>query len=72
MYSYNTFFQIKGTIHPQKKLLKYVMLRTVTKYSTIIITKYTCFHRSREIIQIIAIPEARFELESGKEKTQIP
>jgi len=28
------------------------MFRTVTKYSTIIITKYTWYHRYREIIQI--------------------
>jgi hypothetical protein len=30
---------VKGTLHPQKIFLKYVMLRTITKYSTIIITK---------------------------------
>jgi len=44
--------QFKGTVHLQLIFLKYVMLRTVTKYSTIIITKYTCYHRYREIIQI--------------------
>ena len=32
---------VKGTVHPQKLFFKYVMLRTVTKTSTIIITKYT-------------------------------
>ena len=31
---------LKGTVHPQKILFKYVMRRTVTKHSTIIITKY--------------------------------
>jgi len=42
----------KRTIHPQKIFFKYVkivMLRTVTKNSTIIITWY---HRYRKIIQI--------------------
>ena len=32
---------LEGTVHPQKIFLKYVMLRTVTKNLTIIITKYT-------------------------------
>ena len=45
------------------------MLRTVTKNSTIIITKYTGYHRYREIIQITGGPEARFE--GGKEKTEM-
>jgi len=44
---------IKRTVHPQKILKKYVMFRTVAKNSTIIIiTKYTSYHRYREIIQI--------------------
>jgi hypothetical protein len=43
---------VKGTVHPQKIFFKYVMLRTVTKHSTIIITKFTRYHRYREIIQI--------------------
>jgi len=33
--------KLKGTFQPQKIFFKYVMLRTVTKNSTIIITKYT-------------------------------
>ena len=51
------------------------MLRTVTKNSTIIITKYTGYHGYREIIQITggppftAPPEARFE--GGKEQTEM-
>ena len=32
---------LKRTVHPQKILLKYVMLRTITIISTIIIVKYT-------------------------------
>jgi len=48
------------------------MLRTVTKNSTIIIMKYTWYHRYWEIIQItgaaiVAAQEARFK--GGKEKT---
>ena len=35
------FLSLKGTVHPQKILKKYVMLRTVTKNSTILIPKYT-------------------------------
>jgi len=50
------FFNVKGTVHHQKIFLKYVMLRTVTKNATIIITKYTCYHRYREIIQITGGP----------------
>jgi len=36
-----TGVDFKGTDHPQNLFLKYAMLRTVTKNSTIIITKYT-------------------------------
>jgi len=32
---------LNGTVHHQKTFFKYEMLRTVTKHSTIIITKYT-------------------------------
>ena len=39
-----------------ESVFKYVMLRTVTKNSTIIITKYTWYHRYREIIQITGWP----------------
>ena len=46
----------KQTVHPQKIFFKYVMVRTVTKNITIIITKYTCYHRYREIIQITGGP----------------
>jgi len=37
----NSINILKGTVHPQKIFVKYVMLRTVAKNSTIIITKYT-------------------------------
>ena len=58
--------RLKGTVHPQIIFLKYVMLRTVTKNSTIIITKVTWYHRYRETIQItgtavMAAPDARIE-----------
>ena len=46
----NSYYCIKGTVRSQI-FLKYIMLRTVTKNSTIIITKYTWYHRYREIIQ---------------------
>ena len=45
------------------------MHRPLTKNPTIIITKYTWHHRYREIIQITAAPDARFE--DGKEKTSV-
>ena len=63
---------IKGTVHPQKVFLKYVMLRTVTKNSTIVITKYTRYHRYREIIQITGGPPLRLywkpDLKAGRSK----
>jgi hypothetical protein len=49
----------KGTVHPQKIFLKYVILRTVTKNSIIIITKYTWYHRYREVIQNTGAPLLR-------------
>ena len=48
--------QVKGTVHPQKLKKIYIMLRTVTKNSTIIITKYTWYLWCREIIQITGGP----------------
>jgi len=33
------YCEVKGIVHPQKIFLQYVILRTVTKYSTIIMTK---------------------------------
>jgi len=56
-----SFSDVKGTVHPQKIFLKYVMLTTVTKNSTIIITKYTWYHRYREIIQITGGPTFRLQ-----------
>ena len=53
---------LKGIVHTQKIFFKYVMLRTVTKNSTIIIMKHTRYHGYREIIQIT---------EGGKEKTEM-
>ena len=50
---------VKGIVHSQKIFFKYVMLRTVTKNSTTIITKYTRYHRYREIIQISGGPPLR-------------
>jgi len=50
---------LKGTVHPQKIFLKYVMLRTVTKNSIIKLTKYMGYHRYREIFQIIGGPPLR-------------
>ena len=40
-FSMCTKYSLKGTVHHQKIFFKYVMLRTVTKNSTLIITKYT-------------------------------
>jgi len=51
---------LKGRVLPQKIFLKYVILRTVTKISTIIITKYTWYHKYREIIKITVGPPLRF------------
>ena len=48
---------VKRTAQPQIIFLKYVMLRT--KYSTIIITKYTRYHRYGEIVQITGGPPLR-------------
>jgi len=56
---FNNQNHVKGTVHLQKIYFKYVMLRTVTKNSTIIITKYTWYHRYREIIQITRGPRLR-------------
>jgi len=55
----NELMIVKGTVHYQKIFLKYLMLRTITKNSTIIITKYTWYHRCREIIQITGGPPLR-------------
>jgi len=46
---------LKWTVHPQIILLKikYVMLITVNKNLTIIITNYTWYHKYKEIIKII-------------------
>ena len=52
LFTLQTNFYVKGTAHLQNTILKYVMLRTVSKHSTIIITVYTWYHRCREIIQI--------------------
>ena len=66
----------KRTVHPQKWFLKYVILRTITKHSAIIINKYTRYHRYRDnnanqrmAAITAAAPEARFE--GGKEKTEM-
>jgi len=51
---------LKGQlVYSQKIFFKYVMLRTVTNNSTIIITKYTWYYRYREIIQINGGPPLR-------------
>jgi len=55
--SYALFVIPKGTVHLQ--IFFKNMLRTVTKHSTIIITKYTWYHRYREIIQITGGPQLR-------------
>jgi len=69
---HNTVFVIKGTVHPHKIFLKCVMLRTVTKNSTIIIMKYTWHHRYREIVQITREPPLRLhrkpDPKAGKRK----
>ena len=62
MYSGKDSF--KGTVHHQKIFLQYVMLRMVTKNSTIIITKYTWCHRYMEIIQITGGPPLRLHRKS--------
>ena len=64
---------IKGTVHPQKIFVKYVMLRTVTKNSTLIITKYAWYHRYREIIQIPGGPPLRLhrKLDSKAERRKL-
>jgi len=47
---------LKGTVHPKIILLKYVMLITVNKTFTIIITKYTWYNRYKEVFQITGAP----------------
>jgi len=69
----NIKHELRGTAQPQKIFLNYVMLRTVTKNSTIIITKYTRYHRYRVIIQITGGPPLQLHRkpdlkEGGKEK----
>ena len=63
---------LKGRVHLQKIFLKYVLLRTVTKNTTIIITKYTWYHRYREIIQITwGLPlrlHLKTDLKAGRRK----
>jgi len=64
----------KGTVHPQIIFPKYVMLRTVNKHFTTIITKYTWYHTSREIIQITGGPPLRLHQmpasEAGRRKVK--
>jgi len=48
IYKFTFKSTVKGTVHPQKIIFKYIILRTVTKNSTIVITKYTWYHRYRE------------------------
>jgi len=50
---------LKGQFTLRKYLFKYVMPQTVTKNSTIIITKYTRYHGYRYIIQITGGPPLR-------------
>jgi len=50
---------LKETVNRQNCFYKYAMLRTVTTYSTIIIAKFTWYHRYREMIQLTGGPPLR-------------
>jgi len=68
-------FQFIGRVHPQNICFKYVMLRTVTTNSTIIIMKYTWYHKYKVIIPITRGSPLRLHRKSdskaGKVQTEM-